>query len=400
MKIDSVDFYYLSMPEVLDVGDGSQDVLLVRVRADQWEGWGECEASPLVSIASLVTPMSHSACKPVIDSVLGQPLDSVADIARIGELVRASSYDLLQAAHTLSGIDIALWDLLGKRFEVPVHTLLGFEQALPKVPYASALFGATPEETAARASRIAADGYQAVKFGWQGFGAGDVADDAAQLAAAREGLGWDIDLLVDAATVWGTNASQGVERMPYLEKFGVRFLEEPFISGADAAYRELRSAATKVQLAGGEGCHTVEMALSMMEHAGVDFIQIDTGRIGGITSAKMVADAATRRGCVFLNHTFTSHLALSASIQPFAGYPDSFLCEYPVEAKPVSWDLTENHLLRSDDGLVRLPEAPGLGMTIRWEAIRKYLVDVEIRVGDRVLYWTPTLEPLATKENL
>src|SRR5205814_2362008 len=75
MRIEAVDFYYLSMPVVLDIGDGSQDLLLVRLQAGPHVGWGECEASPLVSIASLVCPMSHSACKPVRDSVLGQTLD-------------------------------------------------------------------------------------------------------------------------------------------------------------------------------------------------------------------------------------------------------------------------------------------------------------------------------------
>src|SRR5215208_7540923 len=113
MKIESIDFFYLSMPQVLDIGDGSQDALLVRVRASGGaEGWGECEAAPLVSIASLVCPMSHSACKPVASSVVGQRLDDPADVARIGDLVRANSLDLLQADHTLSGIDIAMWDLL------------------------------------------------------------------------------------------------------------------------------------------------------------------------------------------------------------------------------------------------------------------------------------------------
>ena len=143
MQIDSVDFYYLSMPEILDIGDGSQDLLLVRVQAGPYVGWGECEASPLPSIAALVTPMSHSACKPVIASVLGQWLDDVADIARIGALVRANSLDLLQADHTYSGIDIALWDLLGKRLDAPAWHLLGIETPHPKLPYASQLFGDT-----------------------------------------------------------------------------------------------------------------------------------------------------------------------------------------------------------------------------------------------------------------
>ena len=71
MTIEAVDFFYLSMPVVTDAADGSQDALVVRVVADGVEGWGECEASPLVSIAAYVAPMSHGACKPVRDVVLG-----------------------------------------------------------------------------------------------------------------------------------------------------------------------------------------------------------------------------------------------------------------------------------------------------------------------------------------
>src|SRR2546421_11072684 len=82
MKIESIDFFYLSMPEILDIGDGSQDALLVRVAAGGHIGWGECEASPLVSIAALVCPMSHAACKPVAASVLGRELYNTRVIAR------------------------------------------------------------------------------------------------------------------------------------------------------------------------------------------------------------------------------------------------------------------------------------------------------------------------------
>ncbi len=125
MKIESVDFFYLSMPEVLDIGDGSQDALLVRVRAGGLEGWGECEASPLTSIASYVCPMSHSACKPLKYSVEGMAINDVNDITRISAAVHENSFDLLQSDHTLSGIDIALWDLLGKKLNEPVYRLLG-----------------------------------------------------------------------------------------------------------------------------------------------------------------------------------------------------------------------------------------------------------------------------------
>ena len=97
MKIEAVDFFYLSMPVVRDIGDGSQDALLVRVTSDTGlVGWGECEAAPLASIAAWCCPMSHSACKPVSASVLGQRVDSAADIRQITALVRGNSLDLLQ----------------------------------------------------------------------------------------------------------------------------------------------------------------------------------------------------------------------------------------------------------------------------------------------------------------
>jgi L-alanine-DL-glutamate epimerase-like enolase superfamily enzyme len=143
MKIEAVDFFYLAMPVVKDVGDGSQDALVVRVRGGGLEGWGECEASPLTSIAAFICPMSHSACKPVAASVLGQNIDMPADITRMAAELDLNSMDLLQAAHSWSGVEIALWDLLGKRHGEPVYKLLGYERAYPKIPYASQLFGQT-----------------------------------------------------------------------------------------------------------------------------------------------------------------------------------------------------------------------------------------------------------------
>jgi L-alanine-DL-glutamate epimerase-like enolase superfamily enzyme len=83
MRVEAVDFFYLAMPEVTTEADGSQDALLVRVAAGGHVGWGECEASPLVSIAAFVTPMSHGVCRPVSASVLGRAIDGPEDIARM-----------------------------------------------------------------------------------------------------------------------------------------------------------------------------------------------------------------------------------------------------------------------------------------------------------------------------
>jgi L-alanine-DL-glutamate epimerase-like enolase superfamily enzyme len=260
MRIETIDFFYLSMPEILDIGDGSQDALLVRVRAGGYTGWGECEAAPLVSIASLVCPMSHSACKPVKDSVLGEPLEQPADIARIGDLVRENSADLLQADHTVSGIDIALWDLLGQRYETPVYELLGYQQAYPKTPYASQLWGDTPQATLEKARQVRAAGFRAAKFGWGAFGRGTPEADADQVMAAREGLGEEGILLVDAGTIWKDDVEAAALRMKALEASRTLWLEEPFVAGALDAYSQLAGMSPSVKLAGGEGCHTFYMA--------------------------------------------------------------------------------------------------------------------------------------------
>lgn len=391
MRIEAIDFFYLSMPEVLDIGDGSQDALLVRVAGGGDAGWGECEAAPLPSIAGLICPMSHSACKPVQSSVLGQPLDRVEDITRIGNLVRANSLDLLQADHILSGIDMAMWDLLGKRFSEPVYTLLGYKAVYPKTPYASMLFGDSPQETLEKGRHARALGYRAAKFGWGPIGLGSAQADADQFMAAREGLGEDGILLIDIGTVWKDDVAAASQRVPALKACRATWLEEPFVSGALDAYRQLAALSGEVKLAGGEGSHNYHMAQQMIDYAGIGYVQIDAGRIGGISVAKAVADYAQTKDVTYVNHTFTSHLALSASLQPYAGIQQDVICEYPVEPKSLALDITRNHLARDANGQIHVPAAPGLGMEVNTAGLQPYLVDVEIRVQGKVLYKTPAL---------
>ncbi len=387
MRIDAVEFFYLSMPEITLEADGSQDALLVRVTGDNGlQGWGECEASPLTSIAAFVTPRSHGVCQPVGASVLGERLNGPDDIRRISELVQRNSMDLLQAAHTYSGVETALWDLLGKTLERPAWELLGYDVSFGKTPYASMLFGDTPEATRLNVLEAVGRGFRAVKVGWGPFGIGTLATDADHLAAAREALGEDGVLLVDAGQIWVEDVARAAERISALEKNGTTWLEEPFLPESYQAYADLASRTTSLRLAGGEGAHNTRMALNLIDHAKVGFIQIDCGRIGGLGPAKVVADHAVRSGVTYVNHTFTSHLALSASLQPFAGLRDHRICEYPAQPKQLAVDITVDTLTPDHNGLVFAPDAPGLGIEVDTEAISAYEVPVRIEVGGSVVF--------------
>jgi L-alanine-DL-glutamate epimerase-like enolase superfamily enzyme len=391
MKIEAVDFFYLAMPRITTEADGSQDALLVRVAGGGHVGWGECEASPLVSIAAFVCPMSHGVCRPVSASVLGETLISPADIARIGARVAHDSMDLLQAPHTFSGVEMALWDLLGKQASEPVWRLLGYRRSFAKRAYASQLFGETPQQTLERARSARAAGFLAVKFGWGPIGRIDAQADREQFRAAREGLGTDASLLVDVGQIWRDDVEAAAARLPDLEEVRALWLEEPFGAGALSAYAALAKRSPKVKLAGGEAAHNPVMAEHLIVYGGVGFIQIDCGRIGGIGPAKAVADYAAARGVTFVNHTFTSHLALSASLQPYAGLERHRLCEYPFAPKRLAFDITANHFTPDRAGEVAAPDRPGLGVEIDVQRLRPYLQGVEIAVNGRSLYRTPEL---------
>lgn len=391
MKIEAVDFFYLSMPVVTDAGDGSQDALLVRVAAGGLIGWGECEASPLTSIAAYVAPMSHGACRPVRDVVLGKPLDGPDDIAALAAAVELECMDLLQAAHTFSGIEMALWDLLGRKREVPVYELLGYPRAFPKLPYASQLFGDTAAETLAGCRSARERGFRAVKCGWGPFGRGTLAEDRDHLQAAREGLGPDGTLLIDAGQIFREDVDAAAARIAMLEEVNTTWFEEPFLGGAYDAYAALAARSGKIRLAGGEASHNFHMARQLIDYGKVAFIQIDCGRIGGLAPAKRVADYAAARGVIYVNHTFTSHLALCASLQPYAGLERDVICEYPFAPKAVAWDMSVTHLAPDGNGEVVLPSTPGLGIEMNPAGMAKYLVDVEISAKGRLLYRTPAL---------
>ena len=173
MKIVAVDPFYFRMPDITSAADGTQDTLLVRIRTDAGiEGWGECDASPLVSIAVYCCPMSHGNIINIHTSLIGETLDAPDDVLRLSEKVLRNGLDIQQIQHAYSGAEIALWDVVGKKLEKPVYCLLAemsdtSDTAHPKLPYASVLFGDTPEVTYHIAAGLRERGYRACKV-WLG----------------------------------------------------------------------------------------------------------------------------------------------------------------------------------------------------------------------------------------
>jgi L-alanine-DL-glutamate epimerase-like enolase superfamily enzyme len=333
--------------------------------------------------------MSHSAWKPVLDSVLGAELDGPASIARIHRQVKERGADLLQTDHALSGIDIALWDLLGKREGAPVWSFLSSKNE-PRTAYASQLFGAEPSETFELARQVAASGFKAAKFGWGPIGRGSVEEDREQIEAARRGLSGAADLLIDTGCVFGHDVERAAERVPIFDHNEIGWWEEPFASGALDEYSRL-SRLTSTILAGGEGCHTVDQARNLIDYGSVGFIQIDTGRIGGITAAREVATYAAQKGVAFVNHTFTSNLALSASLQPYTDGPSGLYAEVPAGPSALALAIGGPVWPLDDLGCILAPDAPGLGVEPDPESIRPYLQQIEITWQGRVLWRSPSL---------
>lgn len=132
------------------------------------------------------------------------------------------------------------------------------------------------------------------------------------------------------------------------------------------------------------GRHTIDIGK-------VGYVQIDCGRIGGIGPAKQVAEYAKEKGVTYVNHTFASHLALCASIQPYAGLEAHRICEYPVQPQPMAWAMCKTYIAPDRNGEVRVPDRPGLGIELDHAAMERYPVEAEIKGGE-YLYRTPALD--------
>ena len=121
----------------------------------------------------------------------------------------------------------------------------------------------------------------------------------------------------------------------------------------------------------------------MIHFGKVKYIQIDAGIVGGILAGKEICKYAENRNVQYVNHTFTSHLQLSASLQAYAGSLKSTFAEFPMQLKSLAWDITKNHIVKDDNGCIINPLAVGHGIIINEDALKQYKVDVEIYINSK-----------------
>ena len=388
MKIQSIDLFYFALPQIHDIADGSQDSFIVRVRSDDGvEGFGESDSSPLVAMACYCAPTSHSNIVNIRSSLIGQTIDSVEDIRRLHRLAGRRALDIAHFPHAYAAVDIALWDMLGKKLARPTYQMLGYRRQQAKRAYGSYLFADTPQATAALATEAQSKGFTAAKFGWGPMGRRGRDFDIDLVRHARQGLGDSTPLMVDAGTVWQSDVDTALDRARAFAAFDLTWLEEPLAPQAIDAYRRL-SAATPVPIAAGEGCDTLRAAQDLVENGNVQFLQIDPGRIGGITPAFDALQMATQHGVTFVNHTFKSHISLAAAMAVFAGHDQCPWVEYCGGDSPLVRRIVANPIEPDEQGMVALHEAPGLGVDVQLDAVRQFARQVRIEIDGTIVATT------------
>ncbi|MDF1632960.1 mandelate racemase/muconate lactonizing enzyme family protein [Mycoplana sp. MJR14] len=346
--------------------------VLVEIECDNGlTGWGEC-LGPARANAAVV-----AAYRPWL--VGADPLETEKIWARLYNALRDQGQRGLSIT-ALSGIDIALWDIKGKHFGVPVSTLLGGRFRDEVRAYATGSFKREGvdrvADNAEDAARYRAEGFHATKIKI-GFG---VEQDLAVIRAVREAIGPDMRLMVDANH--GYDVLEAVELGRRAAEYGIDWFEEPVVPEQLDAYRAVR-AGQPIPVAGGETWHTRWGMREPVETRAVDILQPDLCGVGGFTEARRVADLAALHGVRVVPHVWGTAVQIAAALQFMAA-----MIPNPVRVNPIEpileFDRTENPFrqavvktpIEHVRGVVKIPDGPGLGIDIDRDAL------AEFRMGD------------------
>jgi L-rhamnonate dehydratase len=372
MKITDVKAIVLRLPEISSAADGTQDDLIIVVETDEGiKGYGEVDTAPLVGKAIVEAWMSHGTCYGLREIVIGA---DPFDYEQIWNDMWAKTYYYGRfgpVIHVMSGIDMALWDIMGKSSGKPVHKLLGGSYASKVRPYASALMPDTIDDVKRMTEKYVSLGYPAIKFGWGPLGY-DVKFDYKLVEAVRKTAGDGIDIMIDIGKRY--RLKQAVYMARALEQLDIYWLEEPLPAEDYEGYRRLTESTSLFIATGEEESGRLAYA-RLMKESHVDVIQPDISRCGGLTEAKKIAVMAADNNIMLVPHAFKTGILVAASIHFIATLQHNPYLEFSVTESSIRKELLLNPFVLKN-GFVEVPSAPGLGIELNPEVVRKYGAEI------------------------
>jgi len=281
--------------------------------------------------------------------------------------------------HAISGIDIALWDILGKATGQPVGRLLGGRYRERVQPYASILMQ-QPGPLADQLLAIKAQGFQAFKIGWGPFGRESRALDEAIVRAARDAVGPEGKLMVDAGgsdAFWPHGYKWALRTAEMLADFDVFWFEEPLKPDALADYVALRRAAP-LPISGGEVLTRRQAFQPWLEASAFDIVQPDVTKVGGISEERRIAWMAQEHGVRFIPHGWNTAVGVAADLQLASAFPDTDLVEY-LYGSPYVDGIVARPWKLDAEGMLPIPDEPGLGLELDLEMVARHTGGVDWR---------------------
>jgi L-alanine-DL-glutamate epimerase-like enolase superfamily enzyme len=304
--------------------------------------------------------------------LLGERAD---EPARVTEKLRQSTFWQGRGGaveHAISGIDIALWDLMGQVCGQPVSRLLGGNYRQRIKPYGSILFD-EPAALRETLKQTVGRGFRAIKLGWRPFGRRDRRTDELLVRTAREAVGRDVELMVDAGgseQFWPHGYKWALETAKMLAQYDVVWFEEALPPDDLEGYIELRRH-SPVPIATGEVLTRRQSFRPFIERHAVDIIQPDCTKCGGLTEAWRIGWMAYEHNVLLVPHGWNTAVGLAADLQLVAALPVARYVEYLTPTPYIDELITEP--FRPDaEGYLTIPERPGLGIELNREALKRY----------------------------
>ena len=278
--------------------------------------------------------------------------------------------------HAISGIDIAMWDILGKATGMPVGRLLGGCYRSRVQPYCSLLME-QPEQMHEVIARYRQQGFRAFKIGWGPFGrAMDHRLDEAIVAAARDAAGAEAKLFVDAGASdahWPHGLKWAMRTADMLAKYDVGWFEEPLVPDAIDDFCHLRRT-SPVPIAGGEVLTRRQSFLPWLSRGAFDIVQPDVTKVGGISEQRRIARMAHDFGVKYIGHGWNTALGVAADLQLASACPDTDLVEF-IGGSPYVDGILRQPFTLDAEGYINIPDLPGLGVELDPDKVARYTPD-------------------------